>query len=190
MSTGTKPAEAGERAGQVVLGRVMGAFGIHGWIRVKPFTESFDGLLEQPEWTLRSQRAGGSTRTVTVEECKPHGATVVARLAGVADRTAAEALRGVDVTVTREQLPAVGAGEYYWNDLVGLTVRNVRGVELGRVTGLIAAPAHDVLKVRRAGADDGAEVTQGEQLIPFVEPILKEVDLAGRYVTVDWEADY
>ncbi|MBP8294846.1 MAG: 16S rRNA processing protein RimM, partial [Burkholderiales bacterium] len=76
---------------------------------------------------------------------------------------------------------------YYWADLIGLTVRNVNGVELGRVTGLIAAPAHDVLRVAAAG--QGEEAAR-EQLIPFVEPILREVDMAGGRITVDWEADY
>ena len=212
----------------VVLGRILGAFGIHGWIRIKPFTESFDGLMEQRVWTLQQRghdRGDASNRDqprdgrqVRVEECKPHGAFLLAKVEGVADRTEAEALRGADVTVAREKLPAAEEGEYYWNDLVGLRVRNVRGVELGIITGLIAAPAHDVLRVRRVGgsgseggardvrtagheAGSGSEGANGnegdvasegdhEQLIPFVEPILREVDVAGGFVIVDWEADY
>lgn len=172
-----------------MLGRILGAFGIQGWVRIRPFTESFDGLLEQPQWTLRLR---GNERQIAVEECKPHGGALLAKLEGIADRTDAEGLRGADVTVRREQLPAVEAGEYYWNDLIGLVVRNVRGVELGRIKGLIAAPAHDVLQVesRTAASIEGAGEQQREQLIPFVEPILREVDLAGGSVTVDWEADY
>ena len=168
----------------VVLGRVLGAFGIRGWIRIRPFTESLDGLLGQPVWILQQR---GADRIVHVAEVKPHGAFVLAQLEEIADRGEAEALRGADVTVEREQLPAADAGEYYWADLIGLTVRNVNGVELGRVTGLIAAPAHDVLRVAAAG--QGEEAAR-EQLIPFVEPILREVDIAGGRITVDWEADY
>ncbi len=161
-----------------MLGRVLGAFGVQGWLKVKPFTESFDGLIEQPQWTLSSR---GVERTVVVEECKPHGAALLAKVEGIDDRTAADSLRGADVTVARDKLPAADEGEYYWNDLIGLTVRNVRGDELGKVEGLIAAPAHDVLRVVR---DDR------EQLIPFVEPIVRNVDVAGGTVTVEWEADY
>ena len=167
---------------RVVLGRVLGAFGIQGWLKIKPFTESFDGLIEQPAWTL--SRAG-EERTVSVEEWKLHGGSLLAKVAGVADRTQAEALRGADVTVTRDRLPATDEGEYYWNDLVGLAVRNVRGDALGTVVGLIAAPAHDVLRV-----ESGPEGKRTEQLIPFVEPIVKGVDIAGGTVTVEWEADY
>lgn len=167
-----------------MLGRVLGAFGIRGWIRIRPFTESLDGLLGQSVWILRQR---GAARTVHVEEAKPHGAFVLAQIKEVADRGAAEALRGADVTVERDQLPAADAGEYYWADLIGLPVLNTNGIELGRVAGLIAAPAHDVLRVAAAGR--GEEAAR-EQLIPFVEPILREVDLAGGRITVDWEADY
>ena len=185
-------AASGE-SGRVVLGRILGAFGIQGWVRIRPFTESFEGLLEQPLWTLRLR---GNERQIAVEECKPHGGALLAKLEGIGDRTDAEGLRGADVTVRREQLPAVEAGEYYWSDLIGLLVRNVRGVELGRIKGLIAAPAHDVLQVESStvvvveGGVGGAGEQHREQLIPFVEPILREVDLAGGSVTVDWEADY
>jgi 16S rRNA processing protein RimM len=178
--SGSAPAGA---ATTVALGRVLGAFGIRGWIKIRPFTESADGLLGQPVWVLSR---GGANRVVQVEEAKRHGAFVLAQLKGITDRGQAEALRGTDVTVGRDQLPEPEAGEYYWSDLIGLSVRNVNGVDLGRVAGLIAAPAHDVLRVAAGhGRDQGRE-----QLIPFVEPILREVDLAGGCVTVDWEADY
>lgn len=165
----------------VVLGRVLGAFGIRGWIKIRPFTEGADGLFGQPEWVLRQADAD---RMVKAEEVRWHGVFVLARLGGVVSRSQAEGLRGADVMVNRDQLPAPDAGEYYWSDLIGLRVRNISGVDLGCIKGLIAAPAHDVLRV-------AALPEQGrEQLIPFVEPILREVDLAGGFVTVDWEADY
>ena len=161
----------------------MGAFGIRGWIRIRPFTESFDGLLGLSVWVLNQR---GASRVVQVEEAKAHGAFVLAQLKGIADRGQAESLRGADVTVAREHLPEPDAGEYYWSDLIGLAVRNVQGVELGRVTGLIAAPAHDVLRVAAEPGHDSSR----EQLIPFVEPILRQIDLAGGCLIVDWEADY
>lgn len=182
------PAPQGAAAA-VVLGRVLGAFGIHGWVKVRPFTETADGLLGQSAWSLNQ---AGTTRLVQVNEAKQHGALVLAHLEGVADRGQAEALRGADVTVAREQLPAPGAGEYYWSDLIGLAVRNVNGIDLGRIAGLIAAPAHDVLRVEgtEGTGQEADHETRRERLIPFVEPILREVDLASGLVVVDWEADY
>ena len=172
----------------VVLGRILGAHGIHGWVKVRPFTEDSEGLLGQPVWSLRQ---AGVTHAAQVCEARPHGALVLARLAGIDDRGAAEALRGADVTVARAQLPAPEAGEYYWSDLIGLAVRNASGVELGRIGGLIAAPAHDVLRVV-AASDVQGQATEAplERLIPFVEPILREVNLTSGFVVVDWEADY
>ncbi|MEO8135518.1 MAG: ribosome maturation factor RimM [Betaproteobacteria bacterium] len=168
-----------EGAGSLVLGRVLGAFGIQGWIRIRPFTDSPGSLLQQSAWGLRR---GALTNAVQVEESKTHGAFVLARLTGVTDRGQAEALRGWDVTVPRDHLPQPEPGEYYWSDLIGLSVRNRAGVELGRVAGLIEAPAHDVLRV-----DNGKG---GEQLIPFVEPIVCAVDSASGCITVEWEADW
>ena len=167
---------------KVMLGRVLGAFGVQGWLKVKPFTESFDGLIEQPVWTLAK---ADTERTVTVEEWKPHGATVLAKVGGIDDRTEADSLRGAHVIVPREKLPAADEGEYYWSDLIGLAVRNIRGDDLGTVSGLIAAPAHDVLRVTSSAGG-----VEREQLIPFVEPIVRSVDIAARKVTVEWEADY
>jgi 16S rRNA processing protein RimM len=150
-------------------------------------------LLSQAVWVLSQS---GARRTVEVEEAKPHGAFVLARLKGVADRGQAESLRGADVTVGRDRLPEPEVGEYYWSDLIGLAVRNMQGVELGTVTGLIAAPAHDVLRVAasataKANAEpEGEPDPARERLIPFVEPILRVVDVEGGWITVDWEADY
>lgn len=121
-------------------------------------------------------------------EARPHGTLVLARLEGIVDRGAAEALRGADVMVSREQLPAPETGEYYWSDLIGLAVRNTGGTELGRIAGLIAAPAHDVLRVVADGAVEGQAAQ--ERLIPFVDPILREVNMSSGFVVVDWEVDY
>ena len=172
-------APAAGNAVPIVLGRILGAWGVQGWIRIKSFGDEDGGLLEQTAWRLRHD---GAAREVEVLEAKPHGGDIVARLAGIADRTEAERLRGWDVTIERSQLPEPEAGEYYWSDLIGLLVRNPRGVELGRVEGLIAAPAHDVLRVKTPA--------NAEQLIPFVAPIVVAVDPAGGTVTVEWEADY
>ena len=82
----------------------------------------------------------------------------------------------------REELPAPESGEYYWGDLVGLDVMNVHGQPLGRVVGLIATAANDVLRV---GGEEGRE-----RLLPFVAAVVQEVDVPGRRILVDWEADW
>jgi 16S rRNA processing protein RimM len=171
--------ESHEAAPRVALGVVHGAFGIHGWIRIKPYGDDVTTLLSERTWGLTLR---GGFREARVVEAKEHGAAVLAHVAGVDDRDAADDLRGAEVSVSRTQLPAAEPGQYYWADLIGVVVRNVEGVVLGRVGGLIAAPAHDVLRVAREA--------ETEQLIPFTEPIVKSVDLGGRVITVDWQKDY
>ena len=114
--------------------------------------------------------------------CREQSGVLVATLAGILDRDASEALRGMLVGAPRAELPATESGEYYWGDLLGLDVVNVQGQSLGQVAGLIGTAANDVLRV-----DDG----EGrERLLPFVDAVIRDVDVPGRRILVDWEADW
>jgi 16S rRNA processing protein RimM len=112
---------------------------------------------------------------------------LIAVLDGIDDRTAAESLRGMLVGAPREELPAPKDGEYYWGDLVGLDVVNAQGRSLGRVAGLIGTGANDVLRVVEAGSKEGEGK---ERLLPFVEAVIREVDVSGGRIRVDWELDW
>ena len=169
-------AYTGDASHLVVMGRVAGAFGIHGWLKLKVFTERPEGLASHPRWWL--QRPEG-WRSAALEDLRVRPAGVSAKLAGVDDRTAADALRGSDVAVTREDLGEAGEGEYYWVDLVGLAVVDVRGKRLGDVSELLRAGAADVLVVKG----------EAEHLIPFVDDYVKSVDRVARCITVDWETE-
>ncbi|MCW5576691.1 MAG: ribosome maturation factor RimM [Burkholderiales bacterium] len=165
----------------VVMGRIIAPYGIRGWVKVQPFTQQPRGLLDYPEWRVGRE---GSWQTQVVETARQHGNTVAAKLQGVDDRDQAAALRGMQVAVPREDFPEPGAGEYYWTDLVGLEVVNEAGVGLGRVTGVFETGANDVLVVE----DDGAD--RRERLLPFIGPVIRQVDVAGGRIVVDWDADY
>ena len=144
-----------------------------------------------------------------------HGEVVVATVQDLQGRDAAEALRGARVFVSRASFPTAAEGEYYWVDLIGLTVVNREGVVLGEVAGLMETGAHDVLRVRPAAPQpvDAPPASQGsagraskpgsagmvgrgaaaapqECLIPFVAAYVIGVDLAQRRITVDWGLDY
>lgn len=167
-----------EEAGAlVVMGRIVGAFGVQGWVKVKPFTEAEDGLAGYRRWWVRT-KAGW--REAQVDGFEVHAKGPVARLAGCADRTAAEALRGADVAVTRSALGEAEEGTIFWADLVGLEVVDERGDMLGVVDGLFESGETSVLVVKGAR----------ERLIPFVGAYVKAVDREARRITVDWKADY
>jgi len=161
----------------VVMGRVAGAFGIKGWIKVQPFTQSTDGLLQYSTWWL--QRVGSWDEN-RVEDAAVHRNTVIAKLTGIESREAAAALRGCEIGVPRDELPANNEGEYYWSDLVGLVVANREGEPLGRVVQLLETGSQQVLVVQG----------ERERLIPFVEPVVVSVDLAGGSLVVDWGKDF
>ena len=162
---------------QVVLGRIAGVFGVKGWVKVFSHTEPREAILSYQNWSLK---CADGWQTVTVEDGKPHGKSVVAKLARVEDRDAAAELLDLEITVPREDLPQTQVGEYYWADLEGLQVVHRDGKSLGRVAYLLATGAHDVLVVNG----------DGERLIPFVMgEFILNVDLGKGRISVDWEWD-
>jgi 16S rRNA processing protein RimM len=159
------------------MGRIAAPYGVKGWVKVHPYTEYLDSLLDYPVWRLGKR---GVWRSYRLLEGRPHNRFLLAELEGVGDRDAAERLRGMDVAVARAELPEPDEGEYYWDDLIGLEVVNSSGSCLGRVEGLLETGAHDVLRVKG----------ERERLIPFTAPIVLEVDRSGGCIRVDWEAEY
>ncbi|OGS87641.1 MAG: ribosome maturation factor RimM [Gallionellales bacterium GWA2_59_43] len=163
----------------VIMGRVASAHGIRGWVKIQPFTEYLDSLLDYDIWWLGQEQ--GPWREVKVEQHEVHNKTLAALLAGCPDRNAAERLKGQLIAVPRSQLPEQDEDEYYWSDLIGMSVVNEAGEHLGVVANLLETGANDVLTVKG---------DSGEILIPFVDSVVKQVDTANRIIRVDWSADY
>jgi len=179
------------------VGRIVDAWGVKGWIKVQPFSSEPDALLSSQRWFLKAsdnaaaaRPPGGAARqpaSLAIGAARRHGEFVVALPKGVADRAAAEALRGARIFVPRSSFPTAAEDEYYWVDLIGLEVVNRQGARLGTVAGLLDTGPHSVLRVLPdpAGAGDAPEV-----LIPFVAAYVDTVDLQGRRITVDWGLDF
>ncbi len=160
----------------IAVGRVVDAYGVHGWVKVEPYNRPEDSVLRRcRRWWLPDGRS------IAVERARLHGATVVCKPEGLEDRDAALALRGLELRASRAEFPAPRAGEFYWVDLVGCRVSNAQGVALGEVTAVVDHGAHPILVLR----DDGLE-----RMIPFVEAYVLEVDPEGRRIVADWQPDY
>ena len=166
----------------VVLGRIIGAYGVAGWVKVEPYTETSDALLGFGEWWLG--HGEGEWRRATVSAARVHGSNVVAQLAGIDDRDAALELTGNVLAVPRSALPQTSPEEIYREDLVGLTVVNREGRVLGQVSGVTEHGAHPILQVAR---EEGGTP---ERLIPYVPAVIDGVDLEARRIDVDWGEDY
>jgi 16S rRNA processing protein RimM len=177
----------------VEIGRVLDAWGVKGWIRVQPFAADPQALFSSRRWFLKPPEPQGVKLPATaaaafppllkVVQVKEHGDGVVAQVQDVADRNGAEALRGARIFVGRSSFPTAGKDEYYWVDLIGMTVVNREGQALGTVAGLIDTGPHSVLRLAAATPAE-------ERLIPFVGAYVDDVSLAERRITVDWGLDY
>jgi len=167
------------------MGHIAGPFGIYGWVKVNPYTEYIDGLLEYSSWWLRKEN--DEWREVQVDTGKISGNNLNAKLKECADRTQALQLKGMQIAIPRSYLPDLpedGDSGYYWSDLVGSEVVNLKGEELGKVVGLFETGANDVLRIQRMDQEGK------ETLIPFIEKIIIKVDLKLSRIMVDWGIDY
>lgn len=166
----------------VVLGRLLAPYGVKGWLHLRTFGDDPASWKRMSQWWLaREDGAEAHWITAKLSSLRQHGGGWVAKLEGVDTYEGAEAKKGWFVAAPRDELPATGNGEYYWTDLIGLQVVNVQGESLGIVESLIETGANDVVQVR-----DG----EVERLLPFVEQVVKKVDVAGGRMTVEWQADW
>jgi 16S rRNA processing protein RimM len=166
-------------ARRILLGRVHGAFGVRGELKLESFTEPANAILRYQPWILRD--AQGHERELAGARGRLTTKGIVATFPEVADRDAAEALRGSEVWVARSALPPPQPGEYYWVDLEGLRVVNREGADFGRVSHLFSTGANDVL------------VAEGERerMIPFLQPdYIVSIDFDQGVVTVDWDPEF
>ena len=182
-------------ADAIEVGRVVGAWGIKGAIKVLAHASDPQALFSSKRWFLRPSESPGPRRPappalLRVIEAREQAGVVVASVQGVQDRDAAEALTGARVFISRASFPTAGDSEYYWVDLIGLGVVNREGVMLGQVLDLIDTGVHGVLRMRRPNAAAGVSPDEAERLIPFVASYIDKVDLEARLIHVDWGLDF
>ena len=165
---------------RILLGKVAGALGLRGEVKLESWTEPRGAIFRYQPWTLRD--AQGNEREISGVQGRETGKHVVATFPDVADRDSADALRGLEIYVPRTALPPAKAGEFYWADLEGLRVVTVDGIALGTVSHLFSTGANDVLVAR----DD-----ERERMIPFVQPqYVTSIDIDAGVITVDWDPDF
>lgn len=160
----------------VILGQVVGVFGIKGWVKIQSDTEPATNILEYSPWFLAKQTDWQPYKLLQGQQ---HSKGLIVQLEGCQDRDQAATLVGSQIAVQRSQLPEPAPGEYYWSDLIGLQVYNLQGEYIGKVTTLMPTGANDVLVIQ--GKDD-------EILIPYVKDhYIYSVNLADGKIEVDWD---
>lgn len=162
----------------VIMGRVVGLFGVKGWVKIKSYTQPRKGLLDYETWHLGR---GDEWVAQHLEKGKPHGKGLVAKFKGYDDRDKATVLLRQNIAVTRDQLPKPEGRDYYWIDLIGLRVMTLDGKDLGVVEELLETGSNDVLVAKG----------ERERLIPFIlDDVIIKVDLIGQSITVDWDPEF
>lgn len=153
----------------VVIGEAVKPFGIRGEIKIRPFTESFDAFGRS------SVLVFGDT-PYEVQSVRFHKGAALVCLEGVNTPEKARELVGRLVKTAAENLPPKEEDEYYWFELIGMTVRTRQGRTLGTVTRIIETGANDVLEV---------EGPLGEVLIPVIDDVVLDVDIGKKEIIVD-----
>lgn len=161
----------------VTLGRIVGAFGVQGWVKIQSFTDPPENIFEYDNW--RMFRAGQWSE-IEIENGRVTGKGVLAKLAGIDTPEDARLYVGAELGVPRSEMPDLKPGEYYWADLEGLEARGADGQVLGRVDHFRTTPGGDVVIVRG----------EREHWIPFVKERILKVDLPAGCVVLDWAADW
>lgn len=165
----------------VVVGKIASAYGIKGWVHVYSYTEPASNILHYKPWYLESRDSEQPWEPVKLIDGRPHGKQVVVQLEGCVDRNDADQLRGLEIAVSREQLPVADDDEFYWIEIEGMKVINLQGVEFGVVDHVMETGANDVLVVKG----------DRERLIPYVmDEFIRDIDRDAGIITVDWDAEF
>lgn len=164
-----------DAADYIIIGKFASTHGVHGWIKVRAYTEFGPAILDYLPWYLHRNN---TFTPLQVESGKTQGNTIMAKLVGIDTPEEARLLTGASIAIPRSLLPSLKENEYYWSDLVGLNVINQRGECLGKVIYLMETGSNDVLVVKG----------EKEIAIPYLMgSIVTRVDLAKQEIHVDWE---
>ncbi len=162
----------------IPMGKIVGAFGILGWVKIKVDTEHLTSLLDYQRPHLLINNSWLPTK---IENHSIQNDVLQVKLKDVNNRDQAIALKGVVIGIDRSEFPKLDDNEYYWTDLIGLSVVNLDNENLGIVEDLMETGANGVLVIKN---------DTKQYLVPFVDEYIKIVDLAQRKITVDWGLDY
>ncbi len=170
---------------QIVLGKVGAVYGIKGWLKIHSFTGDTDAILDYFPWSLK---LGNNTQTVEITDWRKHNKGLIVKVAKVDDRDEAQALVGSEILVNEATLPDLPQGDFYWRDLIGMSVMTTKGYDLGVVSDMMETGANDVLVVK-ANLNDG--FSKKERLIPYLfEEVVESVSIENKQICVDWDPGF
>ncbi|VFP78340.1 Ribosome maturation factor RimM [Candidatus Erwinia haradaeae] len=162
------------------------AYGVHGWIRVFPFTENPISIFDYQPWFIKQTH---QWRILILEKWQYHHKNIIMKVEGINDRnTATEQLNYCQLMIEANKLPKLKEGEYYWKDLIGCQVINLSNNILGKVNSIMETGSNDVLVIK---INEKKKQKPTERLIPFLyQKVIKEINLPNRTIYVDWGIEF
>ena len=171
----------------VDVGRITGAYGVKGWVKIHSQTEPSKNIFSYQPWQLKTRHG---VKAVELIEWRAHGKNYVAQVKGIDDRNQAEALCPVVISVDKASFPALKGNDFYWHQLQGCRVLSVyegRQWDFGVVKRMMSTGANDVLVV----VGDEHSIDSNERLVPYViGQFVHSVDIEKATITVDWDPEF
>lgn len=162
----------------VIIGKLGTTYGIKGWLRIQSFTEPTLNIFEYSIWYIRQ---GNEWVSIVFDKTDVNNDKLLVHIKGYDTPEEAKQLTGFEVAIKHAQLPSLAKGEYYWHDLVGLSVYTTDNIFLGTVQQVINNAAHPLLEIK------------GEQyhLVPLIfKKFVIDIDLAHQKIVVDWDPEF
>ena len=164
---------------KIYLGKITGVHGIKGWLKIQSYSSPPENILNYPSWIINNK---GEEDFYSIEQGRKQNKKIVVKLENIDDRNTAESLINSKILILRSELPKLSNENYYWSDLVGLSVLNSEEKVIGKIESLIETGANDVMVI----------ITLKDEriLIPFVmHEIIKEVNVELSYIKIDWSIE-
>jgi 16S rRNA processing protein RimM len=166
---------------QVIVGRIGGAHGLRGWLKIMSYTRPKENIFTYSPWLIH---VNDTWREIEIEESQQRGERLLVKIPGIENPEDARVYMDCDIAITREQLPALEEGEYYWHDLIGLEVFNQDEISLGKISKITETGANDVLVISKDSEN------KKNILIPLVMDVyVKQVDLIAGKMHVEWHIE-
>ncbi len=170
-----------EDKSQIRVGRIGGAHGIRGWLKIMSYTRPKENIFTYSPWLIYVNDAW---KEIEIEEHQQRGERLLVKMSGIECPEDARSYMNCDLAIKSEQLPTLNEGEYYWHDLIGLEVFNQDEINIGKISKVTETGANDVLVISKDSEN------KNNILIPLVMEIyVKQVDLIARTMHVDWQID-
>ena len=166
-----------EKSGFLPVGKIVGAHGVKGNLKVYSYAESLSVFT--PDSSILVVRTDKIEKNYTIKWAKPHGKRILLSLVGIENRNAAETLIGSKLLIERAALPELEEGSFYWCDIIGLAVFTTDEQYIGRVESIIYTGSNDVYVVKDPDKDD-----ENETLIPALESVVLKIDFEQKTMRV------